>query len=66
MAKKYKVGFKTVNVKLEVTRRHLNKIKKHVSAGDRKKIEAQVKAIDIIIAACRSGKMSVTYTGSGS
>jgi len=63
MPKKFKVGYKTVNAKLKVTRHHLNKIKKAVSAGDRKKIEAQIKAIDVIIAACRSAKMSATYTG---
>ena len=62
MARKYKVGFKTINEKLQVTKRHLNKIKKHVKAGDRKKIEAQVQAIGVIIAACKTARMSVTYT----
>jgi len=64
MPRKFKVGYKTINAKLKVTRHHLNKIKKDVSAGDRKKIEAQIKAIDVIIAACKTAKMSVTYTGS--
>ncbi len=63
MPKQFKVGYKTINAKLKVTRHHLNKIKKSVSAGDRKKIEAQIKAIDVIIAACRSARMSATYTG---
>ena len=63
MARKHKVGFKTINEKLQVTKRHLNKIKKRVKAGDRKKIEAHIEAIDVLIAACRTGRMSVTYTG---
>jgi len=65
MAKKYTVGFKTINAKLKVTRNHLRKIKKHVIASDQKAIAAQIDAIDTIIAACRTGKMSATYTGSG-
>ena len=65
MAKKYKVGYKTINAKLVVTKNHLNKIKKHVTAKDRKAIDAQIKAIDVIIAACgsRNPKMSAFYTG---
>lgn len=65
MAKKYTVGFKTINAKLKVTRNHLSKIKKHVIASDQKAIAAQIEAIDTIIAACRTAKMSATYTGSG-
>lgn len=64
MAKRYKVGFKTINAKLKVTREHLNKIKKHVTKKDQKAIAAQIKAIDTIIAAC-GGKhptMSAYYT----
>ncbi|HKM65958.1 MAG TPA: hypothetical protein VJX70_02235 [Candidatus Acidoferrum sp.] len=52
MAKKFKVGYKTVNAKLKVTRHHLSKIMKHVSAKDKKEISVQIKAIDVIIAAC--------------
>jgi hypothetical protein len=63
MAKKYKVGFKTINEKLAVTKRHLNRIKKHVTKRDQKAIDAQVKAIDVILAACGKARMSVTYTG---
>ncbi len=64
MAKKYKVGFKTINAKLVVTKHHLNKIKKHVSAKDQKAITAQIKAIDVIISACGKSnpKMSAYYT----
>lgn len=65
MAKQYKVGFKTINAKLKVTRRHLQSIKKHVVKSDQKKIDAQIDAIDVIIEACRV-RMSATYTGSGS
>jgi hypothetical protein len=65
MAKQYKVGFKTINAKLKVTRRHLERIKKHVVKSDQKKIDAQIEAIDVIIKACRI-RMSATYTGSGS
>ena len=63
MAKKYKVGYKTINAKLAVTKHHLNKIKKHVSAKDQKQIHAQIQAIDLIMAACGKGapKMSKTY-----
>jgi hypothetical protein len=64
MAKTYKVGFKTINAKLAVTRRHLNKIKKQVKAKDQKAIAAQIQAIDVIMAACRV-RMSATYTGNG-
>ena len=62
MAKKYKVGYKTINAKLKVTRDHLDRIKKHMtSAKDKKDIEAQVEAMDKIIAACKTAKMSKTY-----
>ena len=64
MAKKYKVGFKTINAKLAVTKRHLNKIKKHVKVKDQKVIAAQIQAIGVIMAACRV-RMSATYTGNG-
>lgn len=65
MAKRYKVGYKTINAKLVVTKHHLHKIKKHVSAKDQKHIEAQIKAIDVILAACtgRGPKMSKVYEG---
>lgn len=63
MAKKYKVGFKTINAKLEVTKKHLNRIKRHVTKRDQKVIDAQVKAIDVILAACGRDRMSHTYTG---
>jgi hypothetical protein len=64
MAKKYKVGFKTIIAKLAVTKKHLNKIKKHVIRKDQQAIAAQIEAIDVIISACRS-RMSATYTGTG-
>ena len=65
MPKKFKVGYKTINAKLVVTKHHLNKIKKHVSAKDQKQIAAQIKAIDVILAACIGGgpRMSKTYEG---
>jgi len=63
MAKKYKVGFKTINKKLAVTKKHLNKIKKHVTKSDQKVIAAQVEAIDVILAACGKDRMSHIYTG---
>ena len=74
MAKKYRVGFKTVNAKLVVTKKHLNKIKKHVTRKDQKVIAAQIKAIDVLLSACASSgsrvasivpRMSAVYTGSG-
>lgn len=62
MAKKYKVGYKTINAKLRVTRAHLARIKKHVtSAKDKKDIDTQIKAMDLIIATCKGGKMSKSY-----
>ncbi len=66
MAKKFKVGYKTINAKLRVTRHHLSKIKKHVSAKDQKNIAAQIKAMDLIIASCgkSSPRMSKTYDAS--
>jgi len=63
MAKKYKVGFKTINKKLEVTKKHLNKIKKHVTKRDQKVIAAQVEAIEVILAACGKDRMSHIYIG---
>jgi len=66
MAKKFKVGYKTINAKLRVTRHHLNKIKKHVNTRDQKAIAAQIEAMDLIISVCKSARMSVTYNGSGS
>jgi hypothetical protein len=63
MAKQYKVGFKTINAKLKVTRKHLKTIKAHVVKGDQKKIDAQIAAINVIIAACKTARMSATYTG---
>ena len=63
MAKQYKVGFKTINAKLAVTKRHLNKIKKIVNKKDQKVIAAQIEAIDLLLSGCTSGKMSRTYTG---
>jgi hypothetical protein len=63
MAKQYKVGFKTINAKLMVTKKHLNKIKKKVTKKDQKAIAAQIQAIDLILTACKTTKMSVTYTG---
>ena len=64
MAKKYKVGFKTINKKLEVTKEHLERIKKHVIKRDKKLIDAQVKAINVILAACGGREvMSHIYIG---
>jgi len=67
MAKKYKVGFKTINAKLKVTKGHLKKIKEHVTPKDRKKIDAQIKAIGVILAACgeKNPRMSAYYQGGG-
>lgn len=62
MAKKFKVGYKTVNAKLAVTKKHLNKIKKHVNKKHQKAIAAQVKAIDVLLAACGRARMSAFYT----
>jgi hypothetical protein len=63
MPKKFKVGFKTINAKLKVTRHHLTKIKKHVSRKDQKDIAALIRAIDVIIPACGKGNptMSKSY-----
>jgi hypothetical protein len=62
MAKKYKVGFKTINAKLKVTRHHLTKIKKHVSRKDQKDIAALIKAIDVILPACGKGHPTMSKT----
>lgn len=63
MARKYKVGFKTINAKLKVTRQHLSKIRKHVIPKHKKAIDAQIKAIDVILGACGHTNMSASYTG---
>lgn len=67
MPKKYKVGFKTINAKLKVTRHHLEKIKKHVTPKARKKIDAEIKAIDVVLAACgrTHPTMSAYYPSGG-
>jgi hypothetical protein len=63
MPKKFKVGYKTINAKLKVTRHHLEKIKKRVSRKDQKDIAAQIKAMDLIIAVCGKSNliMSKSY-----
>jgi hypothetical protein len=63
MPKKFKVGYKTISAKLKVTRHHLEKIKKRVSSKDRKDIDAQIKAMGVIIVACGKGNptMSRSY-----
>jgi hypothetical protein len=63
MAKRFKVGFKTINAKLKVTKKHLERIRKHVTKREQKVIDAQVEAIDVILAACGKERMSATYTG---
>jgi hypothetical protein len=62
MAKKFKVGFKTINAKLKVTRHHLNKIKKRVSPKDQKEIAALIEAIDVIIPACGRSNPTMSKT----
>jgi hypothetical protein len=64
-SKKYKVGFKTINAKLRVTKHHLTKIKEHVSAKDQKQIAAIIEAINVIIPVCGKSipMMSKTYIG---
>jgi len=65
MTKRFKVGYKTINAKLVVTKHHLIKIKKHVSSKDQKHITAQIKAIDVLLAACggKGPKMTKVYEG---
>ena len=45
MPKKFKVGYKTINAKLKVTRHHLENIKKRVSRKDQKDIAARSKPL---------------------
>jgi len=64
MAKKsrsFKVGYKTVNKKLAVTKKHLTEIRKHVGKKDQKDIDAQIKAMNVLLAACGNKKMSIIY-----
>lgn len=62
MAKKFKVGFKTINAKLKVTRHHLEKIKKRVSRKDQKEIAALIEAINVIIPACGRSNPTMSKT----
>ena len=50
--KHFKVNFKPINVKLKATRSQLKKIHKKVSKKHQKAITAQIKAIDVLLAAC--------------
>jgi len=70
--KRFKVGFKGVNAKLKATRKLLKKIERKVIKKDQKAIAAQIRAIDVLLAACattsKSGSpiippMSHLYTG---
>src|SRR5258705_8441948 len=47
-AKQYKVGFKTINAKLKVTKAHLEKIKEHVIKSDQKKIAASIETAALL------------------
>jgi len=67
--KQFKINFKPVNAKLRATRNQLKKIQEKVTQKDRKAIAAQIKAIDVLLAACaakRIGRiippMSAAYT----
>ncbi len=62
MAKKFKVGFKTINAKLRVTRHHLEKIKNRVSRKDQKDIAALIKAINVILPACGKSNPTMSKT----
>ena len=70
--KRFKVDFKGVNARLRTTRKLLKKIERKVIKKDQKAIAAQIRAIDVLLAACanpsKSGPpiippMSHLYTG---
>jgi len=50
--KHFKVDFKPVNAKLKATRKQLKKIERKVTRKDQKAISAQIRAIDVLLAAC--------------
>lgn len=51
--KQFKVDFKPLNAKLKSTKNQLKKIqKKKVTKKDHKAIAAQIRAIDVLLAAC--------------
>ena len=56
--KHFKVDFKGVNAKLKATKKQLQKIQRKVSRKDQKAIAAQIRAIDVLLAACASAKIS--------
>ena len=73
MAKEYKVSFKAAvdRKKFRDTRKKLHKIKEKVIPKHKKAIAAQIKAIDVLMAACaasgpgippRRPPMSAVYT----
>lgn len=68
--KRFKVDFKPVNAKLKATKKQLRKIQRKVIKKDQKAIAAQIRAIDVLLAACATSKsgplpippMSYLYT----
>jgi hypothetical protein len=55
--KRFKVDFKPVNVKLKATRKQLKKIERKVTSKDQKAIAAQIRAIDVLLAACAASSI---------
>ena len=50
--KQFKVDFKPVGMKLKATKNQLKKIERKVIKKDQKAIAAQIRAINVLLAAC--------------
>jgi len=67
--KQFKVDFKPVGMKLKATKNQLKKIARKVIKKDQKAIAAQIRAINVLLAACAAKTrrpiappMSAAYT----
>ena len=62
-AKQYVVDYKSVNIELRKKKAELQKIENKVNTTGKKQIGLQIKAMNILIQACKNGKMTHDYTG---
>ena len=63
VAKKYVVNYKTVNTLLKAKKKELEKLQKKVNLVGKLDLQLQIKAMDLLIQKCKTGKMTATYNG---
>jgi hypothetical protein len=59
--KEYAVDYKTVNKILKAKRKELESLQKKVTVAAKVSLELQIKAMNLIIQTCKSGKMTSKY-----